>query len=106
MLVNRLGEESSSEPRYVFVRPVEPPLRHDVVDAWLQPRSLDARAIHTASRDVPYVDADSYHAAVSAIERPLVEAAVDDPANRAVAQALIDGNLVVNATGPAAPPPA
>ena len=101
-LVNTLSEEAVSEPIYAFVEPAE----NDVelaapIAGWLQPRSLDGRSIMQASSEVVYEDPHTYHNAVRAIERPLIEDAVHAPDHQAVGEALIDGNLSHNATGPA-----
>ena len=102
LLVNSLGEESFSEPTWIFVEPDDTggePL--DFADGWLQPRNLDGRTIMESSSDVPFVDYGQYHDAVRAIEKPLVQTQVDSPANRNVAAGLIDGDLSSNATAAA-----
>ncbi len=102
-LVNSLGEETESEPVYVFVEPSDPAVEFlTATDAWLQPRDLDSVSIMGASDGVVFTDRAQYRSDVLAIERPLVESAVLDAANRQVGQALVDGNLTANATGPAA----
>ena len=103
VLVNSLGEESTSKARYVFVKPsFATPDYARAEDAWLQPRSLNPAGISNASRDIAYADATQYRAQVRIREKPLVQAVIDDPENRRVARRLIDGNFASNATGPAA----
>ncbi|MEM8712567.1 MAG: DUF4955 domain-containing protein [Planctomycetota bacterium] len=102
-LTNSLGEETLSEPRYVFSFPADESVAFLPATAgWLQPRSLDPRAIYSASANVTFTDLDTYRAEVRALEAPLVEPAVTDPAQVAVGNALVDGNLNTNATSAAA----
>ncbi|MCG8557170.1 MAG: discoidin domain-containing protein, partial [Proteobacteria bacterium] len=102
LLVNSLGEEFSSEPLYLFAEPPGGgPIYQRITGAWLQPRSLRYRDIYNASNRVVYNDPASYRQAVRAIERPMVQPSVDDPANLQVGGSLIDGNLTQAATGPA-----
>lgn len=102
VLVNSLAEESTSEPLYIFVQPLDATVAYAPAEgAWFQPRSLSPRGIAAASSDVVYSNAAQYRAEVRELEKPLVQAAVDDPERRLLARGLIDGDLLSNATGPA-----
>lgn len=92
VLTNSLGEQAVSHPRFINVAASSAVEWIPPVDAWLQPRSLGARSISDASNGTPWTRPEVYRAAIRAIERPLVEPAVDDTANRAIAGNLIDGD--------------
>lgn len=103
VLENSLGEQASSEERYVFVRPPGTTVEFlPAEDGWLQPRHFDARAISQASEAVVYQNSAQYLADVRAIEQPLVQPDIDSLTYRQVGLDLIDGDLFTNATGPAA----
>ena len=102
VLVNSLGEETTSEPVYIFVQPLEASVTYaKPADAWLQPRSLDHHGISQASAKIVYLNAAQYGSAVRAREKPLVRNTVNDYANRRVANRLIDNLSYSVATGPA-----
>ena len=102
VLVNSLAEESTSEPLYIFVRPRDVSVTYAQPEvAWLQPRSLNHKSISHASNGIVYTNAAQYLAEVRAIEKPLVQAAIDHPVSQRLAGRLIDGDHSSNATGPA-----
>ena len=102
VLVNSLGEESASEPHYIFVQPRDAIVSYSEPEgARFQPHTSNGTSISCQSSKVVYSNAAQYRAEMRAIQRPLIRDIVDDPRHHRLARLLIDGDLSSTAVGSA-----